>query len=83
MRSLTRVTKSESEGVADISTGAAEFVLRGLDEETGADVAGELGRPDDVDFPSPSELAALVGDDPGLGKTLMTGSTWHGVKLLG
>lgn len=53
------------------------------DKEILARIRERLGRPDAVDFPSPSELAALVGDDPGLGKTLMTGSTWHGVKLLG
>ncbi|MFI9532619.1 hypothetical protein ACIG56_05195 [Nocardia fusca] len=53
------------------------------DKEILARIRERLGRPDDGDFPSPSELAALVGDDPGLGKTLMTGSTWHGVKLLG
>ncbi len=34
------------------------------------------------DCPSPQELANLSGTNPRLGETMMTGATWHGVKIL-
>ncbi|WP_433192181.1 hypothetical protein ACQP1G_25970 [Nocardia sp. CA-107356] len=33
-------------------------------------------------YPSPAELADLTGGDPQLGKTLMRGTTWYGMRVL-
>lgn len=35
-----------------------------------------------IEYPSPSELAALTGDDPKLGKKVMVETAWYGVRVL-
>ncbi|WP_157110166.1 hypothetical protein [Nocardia anaemiae] len=35
-----------------------------------------------IEYPSPSELAALTGEDRELGRTLMKGTAWHGLRVL-
>ncbi|MEU2178905.1 hypothetical protein ABZ552_32255 [Nocardia sp. NPDC019219] len=35
-----------------------------------------------IEYPSPNELASLTGDDHQLGKTLMKGTAWYGVRVL-
>ncbi|MGW4094919.1 hypothetical protein [Nocardia sp. NPDC004750] len=56
-----------------VSSAADTAVLEGIKQRFDGPVVG---------FPSPQELALLTGDDPQLGRTLMRGSNWYGMKKL-
>ncbi|MFD0364058.1 hypothetical protein ACFQZZ_21645 [Nocardia sp. GCM10030253] len=74
---LRASVRSIERRIAEVSADASpadQALLAGFSERFGRTPA---------EYPSPSELASLTGvDDLELGKTLMTGSTWHGVRVL-
>ncbi|MGW4094917.1 hypothetical protein [Nocardia sp. NPDC004750] len=60
-------------GYGIVSSPADAALLDGIKQRFDGPVAG---------YPSPQELTLLTGDDPHLGKTLMRGSNWYGMKKL-